>query len=219
MSGWFKVYNGMIDDPKIRLLSFEDRWHYVALLCCKADGIQDEVEGLWEQLLLIKLGLAEVEFESLKKRLLKVRLIDDDWNPTGWEKRQAAKDPRAAERQKKYRKKQAKRDVTRDVTHNVTATSQVEVRSKKKEEEKEKEKESGPPPARTKKIPPSVDEVNVYCKERKNGIDAQRFVDYYEARDWYSNKTKIKCWKSCVRTWEGRDSTGRKSSTHQVDYL
>ena len=129
---WFKVYAEMIDDPKLRLLSFEDRWHYVALLCCKADGIQDEVDGLWEELLRVKLGLAQAEFDSLKKRLLKVSLIDESWNPKGWEKRQAAKDPLAAERQRKYRENQKKRNVT----HNVTATSRVE---EEVEEEREEE--------------------------------------------------------------------------------
>lgn len=133
---WLKLYTEILDDPKIRLLAFEDRWHYVALLCCKAEGIQDERDGIWERLLRVKLGLAEVEFDSLKKRLLEVCLIDEAWNPTGWDKRQAAQDARGAERQKRYREKLAKRNVT----HNVTATSQVEDRSKKIEVEKEKNK-------------------------------------------------------------------------------
>jgi hypothetical protein len=134
---WFKLFDEIIDDPKIRLLSFEDRWHYVALMCCKNMGIQDEVEDLWEELLRVKIGLAESDFESLKKRLLKLHLIDDCWNPLGWDKRQVAKDASAAERQRKYREKQKKRHVTHNVTHNVTATSRVE-----EEVEVEKEKKT-----------------------------------------------------------------------------
>jgi len=106
---WLKLYTEILDDPKIRLLAFEDRWHYVALLCCKAEGIQDERHGIWERLLSVKLGLAEVEFDSLKKRLMEVFLIDANWNPTGWDKRQQATDKSAAERQKKYRDRLRKR--------------------------------------------------------------------------------------------------------------
>lgn len=51
-------------------------------------------------------------------------------------------------------------------------------------------------------IPPSVDDVKKYCLERKNGIDAQVFVDHYQANNWFRGKTKIKDWKACVRTWE-----------------
>lgn len=53
-------------------------------------------------------------------------------------------------------------------------------------------------------VPPTVDEVRRYCEERGNGIDAQRFVDYYQARGWELGKgRKVKDWKACVRTWEG----------------
>ena len=56
--------------------------------------------------------------------------------------------------------------------------------------------------------PPSVEEVDAYCRERGNGIDAQSFVDHYEANGWMRGKTKIKDWRACVRTWE-RDSYGK----------
>lgn len=154
---WFKVYAEMIDDPKLRLLSFEDRWHYVALLCCKADGIQDEVDGLWEELLRVKLGLAQAEFDSLKKRLLKVSLIDESWNPKGWEKRQAAKDALAAERQRKYRENLKKRNVT----HNVTATSRVE-EEEEVEEEREEETTTATSEAKASNRPPVQQIVDLY---------------------------------------------------------
>ena len=54
--------------------------------------------------------------------------------------------------------------------------------------------------------PPTVEEVRAYCHERKNSIDPQHFVDYYEANGWVQGKGKpIKDWKATVRTWEGRD--------------
>lgn len=52
-------------------------------------------------------------------------------------------------------------------------------------------------------IKPTLEEVKEYCKERKNNIDAERFIDHYEANGWVQGKNKpIKDWKACVRTWE-----------------
>ena len=60
-------------------------------------------------------------------------------------------------------------------------------------------------PAKRKRFtPPTVEEVSSYCLERKNGIDAQSFIDYYAARNWYLGKTKMTDWKAAVRTWENR---------------
>ena len=51
-------------------------------------------------------------------------------------------------------------------------------------------------------IPPTVDEVQAYCEERKNGVDARCFVDFYESKNWVVGKAKMKNWKAAVRTWE-----------------
>ena len=53
---------------------------------------------------------------------------------------------------------------------------------------------------------PTVEEVQEYCTERGNNIDAQHFVDYYSARGWMLGKNHIKDWKACIRTWERNDS-------------
>lgn len=58
-------------------------------------------------------------------------------------------------------------------------------------------------------VPPTVEEVRAYCQERRNAVDAQRFVDYYTANGWTQGRGKpIKDWRAAVRTWESRD-TGR----------
>ena len=69
------------------------------------------------------------------------------------------------------------------------------------------------PPTPTRFIPPSVDEVRAYCTERGNGVDAERFVDYYTARGWLAGKSKMKDWKAAVRTWERNDREDRHGST------
>lgn len=59
-------------------------------------------------------------------------------------------------------------------------------------------------------VAPTVEEVKSYCEERNNGIDAQRFVDYYQARGWMIGKNHIKDWKACVRTWERNTGYNQK---------
>lgn len=51
-------------------------------------------------------------------------------------------------------------------------------------------------------IPPTVEEVNAYCLERKNGINAQSFCDFYESKGWLIGKSPMRDWKAAVRTWE-----------------
>lgn len=53
---------------------------------------------------------------------------------------------------------------------------------------------------------PTIQEIESYCNERNNSINAEAFYDFYESKDWYVGKNKMKDWKACVRTWEKRDS-------------
>ena len=57
-------------------------------------------------------------------------------------------------------------------------------------------------------VPPSVDEVKAYCKERKNHVDPEQFVDFYTAKGWKVGKNGMKDWKAAVRTWERNEVSG-----------
>ena len=60
--------------------------------------------------------------------------------------------------------------------------------------------------------PPTIDEVLAYCFERNNLIDAEAFVNHYQANGWMRGKNKIKDWKACMRTWETSQKQRHKSS-------
>jgi hypothetical protein len=54
--------------------------------------------------------------------------------------------------------------------------------------------------------PPTVEQIIEYCNQRQNAVDANKFLDHYDSAGWMRGKTKIKCWKACVRTWENNSS-------------
>lgn len=51
---------------------------------------------------------------------------------------------------------------------------------------------------------PSLDEIRLYCQERNNKVDPERFFNFYESKGWVVGKSPMKDWKAAVRTWEQR---------------
>ena len=51
-------------------------------------------------------------------------------------------------------------------------------------------------------LPPTISEVKEYCEKRKNGINPEQFVNFYQSKGWMIGKNKMKDWKAAVRTWE-----------------
>ena len=58
--------------------------------------------------------------------------------------------------------------------------------------------------------PPTINEINQYCKERNNNIDAEKFHDFYQAKGWMVGSNKMKDWRAAVRTWEKKDNQDNK---------
>ena len=61
-------------------------------------------------------------------------------------------------------------------------------------------------------VKPTLEEVKEYCLSRKNNIDAQQFIDFYESKGWKVGNQSMKDWKACVRTWEQRHKNENKST-------
>lgn len=59
---------------------------------------------------------------------------------------------------------------------------------------------------------PSIEDIKQYCLQRNNGIDAEQFFDFYESKNWYVGKNKMKNWQAAIRTWEKR-----KTKTSKID--
>jgi hypothetical protein len=50
--------------------------------------------------------------------------------------------------------------------------------------------------------PPTLEEVKLYCDERQNKVDYEKWYNFYSAKGWMVGKNKMKDWKAAVRTWE-----------------
>lgn len=63
--------------------------------------------------------------------------------------------------------------------------------------------------------PPTLEQVQAYCLERNNSVDAFSFINHYESNGWMRGKNKIKDWKACVRTWE-QNQKPKTNSSHNL---
>lgn len=93
-----------------------------------------------------------------------------------------------------------------DEKPNVNVNANVNVNEDKKESKEKK-----------RFVPPTVAEVQEYCTERGNRIDAQQFVDFYASKGWKVGREPMKDWKACVRTWEKRE-TARSGTTSKSSF-
>ena len=101
-----------------------------------------------------------------------------------------------------YTKAEPKQEETKKETvepESETAIEEEEIVGKQNLAEKPVEK----PKTKTFKKP-TIEQIQNYCTERKNNIDAQSFFDFYESKGWKVGTAKMKDWRACVRTWEGR---------------
>lgn len=103
-------------------------------------------------------------------------------------------------------------DATNDTADDTDSSTVDDTQSNKVNKDKKvKNKES------SRFTPPTLDEVSSYCKERNNNIDAEGFIDFYEANGWMVGKNKMKDWKATIRNWERRSKSQSTSRSNLVD--
>ena len=68
-------------------------------------------------------------------------------------------------------------------------------------------------PTRPRFLPPTVEQVAEYVKQRGSSVDPQGFIDFYTAKGWMIGKTPMKDWKAACRnaeSWERWNQPGQK---------
>jgi hypothetical protein len=113
------------------------------------------------------------------------------------------------ERVRAFREK--KRTCNAGVTQGNETVTPSEAEAEAEAEAETKNKNTG----RVKAAPvsftrPTVKEVEAYCQERGNSVDAQAFMDHYDSNGWKVGKNPMKSWQAAVRTWERSDLSKKK---------
>jgi len=193
---WFRLYSEMVDDEKLRLLAFEDRWHYVAILCCKNSGLLDagDSQAMLMRKLGVKLGLAARDLEAALFRLEEVGLIDSATaQPLGWDDRQFLSDSSTA-RVQAYRERKKR-------TGNVSVTAQ-DTDTDTDTEQKKKEKAS-PAGSRLPEDWTPPEDWLAWARAEKPGINALQEADKF--RDFWHSKAgkdgRKANWQATWRNW------------------
>lgn len=79
-------------------------------------------------------------------------------------------------------------------------------------------------PERKRFIPPTVEQVAEYVKQRGSKVDPQGFIDFYESKGWMIGKTPMKDWKAACRNaehwerWEKKPVDMRNAVKAAADY-
>lgn len=133
MSRWFRMYDAVLDDPKVQKLEPRLFKHWVNLLCVASrnSGTIPPADAAFA------LRLTDRETAKVMQSLVSGGLIDNDglMKPHNWDERQFKHD-NSTERVKRFRQREAKRDET--VSRNASAT--VDVTAPETETEAEREK-------------------------------------------------------------------------------
>ena len=68
-------------------------------------------------------------------------------------------------------------------------------------------------------IPPTIEEVQAYCKEHNKPIDVEAFIAYYGSQGWKkANGQKLSSWELAVSQWYRRDCESGKAKKPETSY-
>ena len=236
---WIKITTDMFDNRKIKHLRKLPEGNSIVLIWvmlltmagrCNSGGMIFLTENIpyTPKMLADELGFEENTVQLALQALEQFNMVVTDqgyFTIAGWDEYQnidgleKIKEQNRLRQKKWYEKQKAlpKPNVRSNV--NITEPNATDIDI---EEDKELEKDicmgaDAPHKKTTRFIPPTVEEVAAYCKERKNRVDASRFVDFYTTKGWMVGKNKMKDWKSAVRTWERNNSGYQKTSAPQIN--
>lgn len=123
---WFRLYAEFATDPIVQSLAFEDQRHFVVIMCLKCNGVLDRnlTPENRERIINRSLGLDNIASLETKRRLSDVGLIDQNWQPIAWDKRQFISDHSTERSRKSRNNKESENDIaTTDRTEAATSLS------------------------------------------------------------------------------------------------
>lgn len=215
---WIKIVTNIFDDEKIRFIESMPNGDGLIVIWFKLLCLAGKSNAFGYLMFTNKLAYTEEMLASIFGRDIKqiqfalrtfqelemVEIEDNRIAITNWEKHQNIEGMEKIREQTKLRTRKYRERLKLQETCDATVTSRdaIEIDI---EEEKELDKENTKY-KRKRFTPPTVEEVQAYCNERQNNVDAERFVDFYSSKGWKVGNNPMKDWKASVRTWEKREN-------------
>lgn len=218
---WMKLPEDFFDDDAIQWLKEQPNGEKYALfyieLCTKSirnKGVLIRRVGdmliPYDAAKLAMLTNTDIEVVVVAMELLKqaklVEILENGEIYLNAMENMVGEESESAKRMRRLREKQALLPSASQCDEDVTKKCAQCSPEIEKEIDIEKEKDKKKSSAKRSFTPPTLQEVQAYCAERGNSVDAQRFLDFYEAKGWMIGKNKMKDWKAAVRTWERQDA-------------
>ena len=226
---WIKLNVDMFDDEKIKIIqSMPDGdallvvWIKLVTLAGKVNdgGYVYISEGIpyTEEMMAVIMNKSPLTIRLAMDTFTNLGMIENDTKGiylVNFEKHQSLDKMEKIKEQNRERQARfkAKRKLllNGNVTDNVIVTegNATDIDKDKEEDiDKDKEKENNNKPQK-RFVKPTLEEVQAYCQERNNGVDAQKWYDYYTANGWKVGRNPMKDYKASIRTWERNDQNGK----------
>lgn len=227
---WIKIATGMFDNRKIKQIRKLPEGDAIIVIwlqiICLAGITNDSGLIYFSKDIPYTDEMLSVEFDrpiniirialTTFERFGMVELIDNVLMVSNWQKYQSTdrlevikEKDRERKRLERQQQKQLTTLISTEVPRNVHGLSkEVPLLDIDIEIDKDIKKSS------SRFTPPTLEEVQAYCKERNNKVDTERFIDFYSSKGWMVGRNKMKDWKACIRTWE-KDKEQNTKQTHQ----
>ena len=217
---WIKLATDIFDNRKIKLIEKMPEGDSIIViwlkLLCLAGTVNDsglvyltrEVPYTDEMLSAIfdrPLTTVRLALQTFE-RFDMIETVNDILLLPSWEKYQntdGLEKVRVQTRERVARHRETQKLLACSVTGNADVTGG---NGTDKDIEQDREDNNAPQasPKSSRFVPPTIEEVTAYCKERNRGVDPVKWWNFYNAKNWYVGKNKMVRWKSAIITWEDK---------------
>lgn len=224
---WIKITTDIFDDEKILMIESMPSADSIIVIWFKLLAFAGKQNNNGVFLMSNRIAFTDEMLASIFRRDVKIiRLALDTFEAFGmieivenvitipnWNKHQTLDSyEKKKERDRLYqaeRRANQRALIEKSSDSKTTQSSYVAISDIEKDKEIEKDN-SILEPKRKRFVPPTIEEVQAYCQERQNNVDAEKFIDYYTSNGWQVGKNKMKDWKAAVRTWEKNGYSGQQ---------
>lgn len=230
---WIKITTDIFDDEKILMIESMPAADSIIVIWFKLLALAGKQNNNGVFMMSNRIAYTDEMLATIFRREVNVvRLAIDVFQKFGmveivesvitipnWGKHQSldAYEKKKERDRERIARKRAEQKVLALMSPDLSHDKSPDVASLDKEEEKEVEEEKESKGRAKRFTPPTLEEVEAYCRERGNRVDPERFLDYYTSNGWKVGKNPMKDWKATVRTWEKSDKqTGRKDNGFQT---